>query len=342
MLWPYDFKTHCKTCQNEVIYNQDYKGFYFYGPGIVIDNNAETMIHRYLANTQAITIALRMRSDALLQNGPARILSLSADPSNRNFTIGQERDNLVFRLRTPLTGPNGNDPPIIARGVIRSGEFQLFVTTYDGDVFRIYADGRLVNETMLEAGPLLGWDSQFPLIYGNEATGNRPWLGHVLDAAIYARALDPEQIVRLGQSVVTPDARELVYHLGARCASATAPERTEDATVIGTCRVPDQYVNEHELYILRLGLRAPTDYLLNFALWLPFGVLISMLSDGRFYGCRSLAGIGLVLMLAVGIELGQAPIYSRTSSAHDLGAALAGLVVGLFLIRRRNDRRTVS
>jgi len=40
------------------------------------------------------------------QTGPARIITFSSNAGSRNFTLGQEADKLVLRLRTPQTGEN--------------------------------------------------------------------------------------------------------------------------------------------------------------------------------------------------------------------------------------------
>jgi hypothetical protein len=39
-----------------------------------------------------------------VQDGPARIVSLSADTGNRNFTLGQQTNDCDARLRTTRTG----------------------------------------------------------------------------------------------------------------------------------------------------------------------------------------------------------------------------------------------
>jgi hypothetical protein len=49
------------------------------------------------------------------QMGPARIVSLSTDTSNRNFTLGQESSAYVMRLRTTKTTTNGL-PPLSSPG----------------------------------------------------------------------------------------------------------------------------------------------------------------------------------------------------------------------------------
>ncbi len=57
-----------------------------------------------------LTVEAVIHPDRLDQSGPARIVTFSSSAYSRNFTLGQERDKLIFRLRTPRTGDNGVNP----------------------------------------------------------------------------------------------------------------------------------------------------------------------------------------------------------------------------------------
>lgn len=50
---------------------------------------------------------LEFRADDPEASGPARMISLSDGTSDRNWTLGQQEDKLILRLRTTETGPNG-------------------------------------------------------------------------------------------------------------------------------------------------------------------------------------------------------------------------------------------
>lgn len=71
---------------------------------------------------------------------PARIVSLSSDSTQSNFTLGQEDNNLVFRLRTPFTGKNGVNPKIVFQDCFKDLQPHHFVITYQNSILRIYAD----------------------------------------------------------------------------------------------------------------------------------------------------------------------------------------------------------
>lgn len=97
------------------------------------------------------------------QRGPARIISLSADAERRNLTIGQERDALIIRLRTPASGENGQKPELLVPGVFADGRRRDITVEYDAPMLRVTADG---EEHALSLAPGLAF---FP----NFATENR-------------------------------------------------------------------------------------------------------------------------------------------------------------------------
>ena len=68
------------------------------------------------------------------QSGPARIVSYSHDPYRRNFTLAQDGRNIVFRLRTPLTGLNGMRPELRTRDDPLTTGLQHVAITYLEDL----------------------------------------------------------------------------------------------------------------------------------------------------------------------------------------------------------------
>ncbi|OKH23048.1 hypothetical protein NIES593_11360 [Hydrococcus rivularis NIES-593] len=86
------------------------------------------------------TIGIVLATADTRQYGPARILSLSSDLFQRNFTLGQEGSDLVFRLRTPVTGTNGNHPDFVVANVFSDTDFHRSIVTYNGVTLRVYVD----------------------------------------------------------------------------------------------------------------------------------------------------------------------------------------------------------
>lgn len=321
-LWPFNFQTRCNECLNGA--KAADPGFRFESAGVVVDEGAGPPLYDRLVGASGITVVVDMESGGFFQQGPARIISLSRDASGRNFTIGQERDGLVFRLRTPETGVNGSKPATIARWTVWPGWRRVFAASYDGRVFRIYADGALAAERVLDAGGFEGWERDFTLLFGNETNGDRPWRGRLYEATVYNRALRAEEAAALSPGAAMPE-EGLIYRLTARCGAG-------QGALSGSCRMPATYANDHDWRFLNPGVRAWSDYALNAALWAPLGALCAALAGAVRRGGRGGSGRGRALLalaaaaaLALGVEAGQAPLFSRTSSLLDLIAALAGL-----------------
>jgi len=75
------------------------------------------------------------------QGGPARILSYSKDPYHRNFTLGQEGGDIVFRLRTPVSGLNGMHPELQTGNQPLSSGIHHLVATYRERIETFYLNG---------------------------------------------------------------------------------------------------------------------------------------------------------------------------------------------------------
>ena len=66
-----------------------------------------TKIIKAIKNTRQLTVEAWVQPANLKQEGPARIVMISKDTSNRNFTLGQEGHRFDIRLRTSKTSRNG-------------------------------------------------------------------------------------------------------------------------------------------------------------------------------------------------------------------------------------------
>ncbi|OYV85948.1 MAG: hypothetical protein B7Z73_12615, partial [Planctomycetia bacterium 21-64-5] len=129
------------------------------------------------------------------QGGPARIVSLSADPGQRNFTLGQERDRYDVRLRTTKTDGNGIPSLSTPPGAVQADLTHVAYTRDRTGNTRIYVNGHQQAEGKTE-GDLSGWSHEFRLSLANELTGDRPWLGELRLVAVYAGALTEHEIGR--------------------------------------------------------------------------------------------------------------------------------------------------
>jgi len=112
---------------------------------------------------------------------------MSSDPLHRNFTIGQNGSDLAIRLRTSKTDDNGMPELNTNKKVLSENKTHILVT-YDGKVKKIYINGELYSESQELTGDFHNWGN-YPLIIGNELTGDRTWLGKVYMLAIYNKLL---------------------------------------------------------------------------------------------------------------------------------------------------------
>ena len=103
------------------------------------DEAAAFMTHS-IRRTSQFTLSARVAAADKRQTGPARIISLSASPYLRNFTLGQEKSDLIVRLRTRFSGENGSSPAMVVPNVFSDSGFHRILAVYDGRYFHVYVD----------------------------------------------------------------------------------------------------------------------------------------------------------------------------------------------------------
>ena len=99
----------------------------------------------------SFTVIARITAADVVQDGPARIVSFSVDPFHRNFDLGQQGRSVVLRVRTPVSGPNGEHFRVETAPILSSGEETLIVASYDGAVARVHVNGRLQGRRNIAA-----------------------------------------------------------------------------------------------------------------------------------------------------------------------------------------------
>ncbi|MEN8006515.1 MAG: FG-GAP-like repeat-containing protein, partial [Candidatus Krumholzibacteriota bacterium] len=149
-----------------------------------------------------ITIETWLTFTDLSLNGPARIVTVSGDQYTRNFTLGQgvygqAGDQIDARLTLSTTSTNGQPSLASGAGTLAADLTHVAYTRDSGGTARIFIDGQLVNETLLE-GVMSNWVTTYPLALANEvgSPGGRFWLGGFHLVAVYDRALSPEVVFR--------------------------------------------------------------------------------------------------------------------------------------------------
>lgn len=127
------------------------------------------------------------------QKGPARIVSVSANSSQRNVTLGQEAKKFDVRLRTTSTSTNGIPSTATSNNSVKSALMHLVFTRDATGTARIYINGKQRANKKVP-GKLKNWSMDFPLVLANEKSGDRPWLGEFHLVAVFSRALTTNEV----------------------------------------------------------------------------------------------------------------------------------------------------
>lgn len=90
--------------------------------------------------SQRIELSAWVWSHTDKQVGPARIITFSQDEDFRNATLAQQGRDLVFRIRTPLSGLNGLHPEFILPHAVRTEVPTRVVALFDRGVVMIKAE----------------------------------------------------------------------------------------------------------------------------------------------------------------------------------------------------------
>ena len=148
-----------------------------------------------------LTIEAIITAPDLKQVGPARIVTFSTDGYHRNFTLAQERDELILRLRTPRTGANGMNPQTIL-GRIQGGKLQHVLVTYRDGELVAYINGKQAASSNRVRGDFSNWDAQQQLVFGAEYQDGRSWDGVFDGIAVLTRFVGPKEAAARYQSVI--------------------------------------------------------------------------------------------------------------------------------------------
>jgi len=90
----------------------------------------------------AFSVEVWCTPDNLIQGGPARIVSLSPNAGQRNFTLAQQEKQIRLRFRSQMGGWNGSDINLRANHVLDSlGQYHL-IATYHHGVEQLFVNGR--------------------------------------------------------------------------------------------------------------------------------------------------------------------------------------------------------
>lgn len=178
------------------------------GSAEITSTGASKIIDACKASNE-ISIEAWVKPNSVNQSGPARIVSLSADVFNRNFTLGQENDRYDTRLRTTSTNQNGVPSLSVPASTVKTELTHVIYTRDASANAAIYINGQpqVVGSV---AGNLSNWDNSYNLLLANEAPStianrDRPWLGELYMVAVYCDALSAVDVAQNYSAGVDPN-----------------------------------------------------------------------------------------------------------------------------------------
>ena len=154
-----------------------------------------TKIIEKVRQTGEITVEAWVQPAKLNQSGPARIVTISRNSSNRNFTLGQDGNKFEVRLRTTKTNNNGQ--PSLG-SLNQSLNLRLTHIVYvrgKGGVAKIFINGKLSSKKQVD-GELSNWVRSDRLALADELSKGRSWLGTYHLVAMYQQELSTEEVVQ--------------------------------------------------------------------------------------------------------------------------------------------------
>lgn len=161
-----------------------------------------TKIINAIKRSGSVTVEAWVKPANDRQKGPARIVSLSANSSQRNITLGQDEKKYEVRLRTTATSANGIPAAATPNNTVKTALSHIVYTRDANGTARVFVNGRQQAKKRV-GGKLRSWSNNFRLVLANEMTGDRPWLGEFHLVAVYSRALNLKEVMQNYQAGTT-------------------------------------------------------------------------------------------------------------------------------------------
>ena len=168
-------------------------GLNLIGQAAIITNTAATKIINAATDSWELTIEAWIKPAPETKSG--WIISNSQDENTRNFLLNQQVDSTYeVRLRTSITGLNGNPFIKTSSGVTKDSLTHVVYTRDEDGNVKIYINGEIKGSDFIGGG-LTNWDTGYKLALGSEVNSLDNWKGVFNLVAIYSRALDSVEVV---------------------------------------------------------------------------------------------------------------------------------------------------
>ncbi len=352
LLWPFSFTFFPK--KNHVEWNDSTPGLHFVGEGQVISHSDQKTLYENLSDAKGFSLEIWLLPANNNQGGPARIVSYSLNPIYRNFTIGQQGSDLIMRLRTENTSLNGTEPMLTVEDVFSHPKPLHIVVSYNFEEQSLFVNGSIWTTSIIPGGYFKNWDPEFPLILGNEATGDRPWLGEISYVAIYNRSLDAQEVRESYEEVrryvsgevemAAPKEGQLVRYM---FNEKRGDKVSNSGTLVDslTLTIPHFIQKEEKPFLVfslsqfpAWGSRSFYEIFLNVLLFIPLGFLLHAMIDSYTDGNRWTTLLVMIVGLSIALSAETLQYFSelRHSSSVDVIANWIGTLVGVQLKRIYN------
>ncbi|HEX9757381.1 MAG TPA: LamG-like jellyroll fold domain-containing protein [Nitrospiria bacterium] len=351
LLSPFDL--HLPILKSEIQWLEQSRGMEIRGTAGIRSSSSAEKLYNAMKTGSGITLEFWITTKHLNQKGPARIISYSANKVRRNFTIGQEGRDLIVRLRTTKTNLNGKNPEWRVEDVLDSNHPQHIAVTYDFFKEKIYVDGQLRDSSTALSGDFSNWNPTFPLLIGNEGTGNRPWVGKIFLVALYNRALSEQEVVQNyraeslkgipgnGPSGRVMDGITTLYLFDQRKGEVIMDKSGVkpfiQTQILTGPEITNQVFLMHPFQNFNLSWKQLTDILINIVLFIPLGYL----AYAATVFANNDSGIKMVSVLILGVFFSLCMEYLqyyslvRISSLMDVINNGIGTFLGIIIQRFR-------
>jgi len=168
-------------------------GLKIINPSIAESTNFSSALFNRIVNADGFSVETWVTPNNITQAGPARIVSISTNTSFRNFTLGPSGSNYVARIRTTTTSSNGI-PELVATNVVTANKTHIVYTRKSSGETDLYING-VKRASAIIGGDLSNWDDGYELLFFNEKTHDRPWIGTIHSLSIFDYYLN-ESIIK--------------------------------------------------------------------------------------------------------------------------------------------------
>ena len=142
-------------------------------------------------SANAVTVEATIQPATLEPKGdrePAGIVTFSHEERSSSFALSQRGDELVFRLRTSMTGPRGSEP--ISLGRLSTNEPTHVIVSYRPGRLTGYLNGERTLDSDVVQGDLSTWSEHGLLQFGMAHGSSSDWDGTIEGVALYSRFME--------------------------------------------------------------------------------------------------------------------------------------------------------